>query len=50
MKSKAVRLLVYAAFSALAALGATWWFGANIAVQVGGTNNKIEQNFDPKRN
>ena len=43
MKSKFFRVLILGVFSALAALITAQWVTGNIAVQVGGSGNKIEQ-------
>jgi hypothetical protein len=46
MKGKFLRLIILSVFSALATLFAAQWVAGNIAIQVGGSNNKIEQGIN----
>ena len=46
MNAKFLRLIILSVVSALAALLAAQWVAGNIAIQVGGSNNKIEQEIN----
>jgi hypothetical protein len=46
MKSKFTRAIILGCFSLLAALVAAQWIGGNISIQIGGSNNKVEQKID----
>jgi hypothetical protein len=46
MKSRFIKILITSFFAALAAFGTAQWIGGNVAIQIGGSNNKIEQKLD----
>jgi hypothetical protein len=48
MKSKDARILVFGILSLATALAIWQWSGSNIAIQVGGSQNKIEQKMDAR--
>lgn len=46
--NKEIRAIIIGVFSALAAFGVLQWMGSNVAFQMGGSNNKIDQKIEPR--
>lgn len=48
MKPKSIITLIVAIFTVLAGLTIWQWVGGNVAIQIGGEGNKIEQHLAPQ--